>query len=265
MTSLALIGCGRLGEAVLAGILGSDVLPPEDVVVTARRESRVAELVDRYGVTGTTDNYAVVDRDVVMLSLKPQTLPGVLTAIGADVPRSSLVVSLAAGVSTATLDGLLPADPPIVRVMSNIPALVHRAMSVVAAGPRATDEQLALVQRLVAPLGVVRLLPESSIDVVTALSGSGPAYVFLLAEALAEAGVLNGLTRADAVALATETVAGAGELLAADLGTATELREQVTSPGGTTAAALRELEAAGMRAAVLDAVTAAVRRAGELG
>ena len=140
-------------------------------------------------------------------------------------------------------------SPAIVRVMPNTPALVRQAASVVAAGPRATVDHLALVEEMLAPLGTVRTLPESSIDAVTALSGSGPAYVFLLAEALAEAGVLNGLSREDAVALATQTVAGAGALLTADRGTPAELREQVTSPGGTTAAALQVLERAGFRAA----------------
>jgi len=229
---------------------------------------RVDALVERYGVVGARDasgRQEALAADVVLLAVKPQVLPSLLSADGGSIRDEALVVSIAAGVSTARIDELLPGQPAIVRVMPNTPALVRQGASVVAAGPRATDEHLRLVQDLFAPLGLVRTLPESSIDAVTALSGSGPAYVFLLAEAMAEAGVLNGLSRADAVALANHTVAGAGALLVADRGSAGELREQVTSPGGTTAAALQVLERAGLRSAVLDAVTAAAARARELG
>lgn len=265
MSRLAILGCGRLGEALLAGLLDAAVVDARDVVVTARRSTRVEELAERHGVTGTTDNAAAAAADVVVLGLKPQVLAAVLDEVGEQVRDDALVVSLAAGTTTAALDSMLPQDPAIVRVMSNTPAAVRSAVSVVCAGPRATDDHLDEVQRLLAPLGVVRCLPESSIDAVTAVSGSGPAYVFLLAEALAEAGVLAGLARDDAVALATATVAGAGALLADGRGSATDLREQVTSPGGTTAAALRELERSGVRAAVLDAVQAAAARARALG
>ncbi len=263
--TLGIIGCGRLGEALLGGMLDAAVVAPDRVTVTARRPERVEALARTHGVTGTTDNAVAAALDVVVLGLKPQVLPGVLADVGRDVRADALVVSLAAGTTTASLDEALPAGPAIVRVMSNTPALVRRAVSVVSAGPRATEAHLDRVEELLAPLGDVRRLPESAIDAVTAVSGSGPAYVFLLAEALAEAGVLAGLTREDAVALATGTVVGAGALLGADQGTAGELRERVTSPGGTTAAALRELERAGLRVAVLDAVQAAVARARELG
>lgn len=263
--SVGIIGCGRLGEALLAGMLDAEVVDATEVVVTARRQERVEALAARHGVSATIVNDAAAVCDVVVLGLKPQVLPGVLEEVGDHVAGDALVVSLAAGTTTERLAGLLPSEPAIVRVMSNTPALVRRAVSVVCAGPRAGDEHLDVVERLLAPLGEVVRLPESSIDAVTAVSGSGPAYVFLLAEALAEAGVLVGLTRDDAVALANGTVAGAGALLAAGTSSAAELREQVTSPGGTTAAALRELERAGLRAAVADAVAAAVTRAHELG
>lgn len=263
--TLGIVGCGRLGEAVLAGLLSAGVVAPEDVTVTVRRSDHAEELAQRHGVRATTDNPTALAADVVVLGLKPQVLPGVLEQHGTAVRGRALVVSLAAGTSTTRLDQLLPAAPAIVRVMTNTPALVGAATSVVCAGPRATQRHLRLVEQLVAPLGDVRVLPESAIDAVTAVSGSGPAYVFLLAEALAEAGVHVGLAQADAEALANATVAGAGALLVADRGSAAELREQVTSPGGTTAAALQVLEQAGLRAAVQDAVTAAVARARELG
>lgn len=263
--TLGIVGCGRLGEAVLRGLLDASVVDPDRVTATVRRAAHAEELTARHGVAAGTDNATALGADVVVLGLKPQVLPQVLREEGHTVRGDALVVSLAAGTATSTLDELLPGDPAIVRVMTNTPALVGAATTVVCPGPRADDGHLALVQQLVAPLGDVRVLPESAIDAVTAVSGSGPAYVFLLAEALAEAGVLVGLARADAEALANATVAGAGALLTADRGSAAELREQVTSPGGTTAAALHVLEQAGFRAALLDAVNAATARARELG
>lgn len=265
--TLGIVGCGRMGEALLSRLLESGAYVAADVVVADASAERIAEVTRAYDVAGDSGdgaNVAALAADTVLLAVKPQVLSGVLEADGGAVRDDALVVSIAAGFTTQRLDALLPGSPAIVRVMPNTPALIGEGASVVAPGPRATDEHVDRVTALMAPLGLVRTLPESQIDAVTAVSGSGPAYVFLLAEALAEAGVLQGLARADAVALANQTVAGAGALLVADRGSATELREQVTSPGGTTAAALRELEQGGMRAAVLDAVAAAVRRAHEL-
>lgn len=265
---LGIVGCGQMGEAVLGGLLDAGVCEPEQIVVSGRREQRIDELAERYGVrggSGAEANAAALATDVVVLGLKPQVLPDVLGAQGAAVRSDALVVSLAAGVTTQRIDSFLPNEPAIVRVMTNTPALVGRAASVVAAGPRADRGHLLLVHDMLRPLGAVRTLPESTIDAVTAVAGSGPAYVLLLAEALADAGVSVGLSREDAVALATQTVAGAGALLAAGDATATELRERVTSPGGTTAAAVRVLEQQGLRGAVIDAVHAAVERARELG
>lgn len=265
--TLGIVGCGRMGEALLARLLESGAYDADRITVADASAERIAQLVDRYEVAGDSGeeaNAAALAADTVLLAVKPQVLPAVLERDGDAVRDDALVVSIAAGFTTERLDDLLPGAPAIVRVMPNTPALIGEGASVVAPGPRATDEHVERVGELMAPLGLVRTLPESQIDAVTAVSGSGPAYVFLLAEALAEAGVLQGLSRDDAVALANQTVAGAGALLVADRGSATELREQVTSPGGTTAAALRELEQGGMRAALLDAVDAAVRRAREL-
>ena len=263
--TLGIVGCGRMGEAILAGLLEADVCTSDQVVVADPRPQQLARLEDEHGIATTSDNAEALGADLVLLAVKPQVLPAALGADGGAVRGDALLVSIAAGVTTASLDELLPGQPAIVRVMPNTPALVGAGASVVAPGPRATDEHVALVEELFTPLGLVRSLPESSLDAVTALSGSGPAYVFLLAEALAEAGVLEGLSRDDAVALANQTVAGAGALLVAGHGSATELREAVTSPGGTTAAALQVLERAGLRAALLDAVQAAAARARELG
>lgn len=263
--TLGIVGCGRLGGALLARLLDSGVVGPAQVTVSDASEERLAELADEHGVAVTTDNTGPLSADVVALVLKPQVLPDVLGADGGAVRADAVVVSFAAGTTTATIEQLLPAGPPVVRVMSNTPALVGAAMSVVAPGSRSGEAHVAVARELAGALGEVRELPESQLDAVTALSGSGPAYVFLLAEAMAEAGVRNGLSRADSVALATQTIAGAGALLAANGGDATGLREAVTSPGGTTAAALHQLERAAVRAAVLDAITAATERGRELG
>jgi pyrroline-5-carboxylate reductase len=263
--TLGIVGGGRMGEAVLAGVVAAGTVPPGDIVVSDTRQVHLDELAARYGVDVTTSNERPLAADTVVLALKPQVLPGVLAAEGGHVRQDAVVVSLAAGATTATIEGLLPNRPAVVRVMSNTPALVGAAMSVVSPGSRATAEHVARARELAAAIGEVRELPESQLDAVTALSGSGPAYVFLLAEAMAEAGVLVGLSREDAVALATQTVAGAGALLVDRGGDAAGLREAVTSPGGTTAAALRELERGGLRTAVLEAVAAAVARGRELG
>lgn len=263
--TLGIVGCGRLGGALLERLLAAGVVDPDDVVVSDASPERLEQLRTEHGVEVTADNAVPLAAGTVVLALKPQVLPGVLEADGGAVPGDSVVVSLAAGTTTATIEGLLPNDPPVVRVMSNTPALVGAAMSVVAPGSRAGDAHVARARELAAALGAVRELPEAQLDAVTALSGSGPAYVFLLAEAMAEAGVLNGLSRADAVALVAQTIAGAGALLVARDGDATGMREAVTSPGGTTAAALQVLERAAVRGAVLDAVSAAVERGRALG
>jgi pyrroline-5-carboxylate reductase len=263
--TVGIIGCGRLGEAVLSGLLDAGVVAAVDVHVSVRRDAHAAVLATRHGVHASIDGVAAARCDIVVLGLKPQVLPQVLPGLAGSVRSDAVVVSLAGGVTTASLDAILTTGPAIIRVMTNTPALVRAATTVVAAGPRADEVAVARVVQMMETLGVVRVLPESSINAVTAVSGSGPAYVFLLAEAMAEAGVLVGLSRSDAVALVAGTIAGAGALLAADDSSAAALREQVTSPGGTTAAALQVLEQRGVRAAVLDAVTAAVARAAELG
>ena len=263
--TLGIVGGGRMGEALLAGMLEAGTVTPGQVTVSDAVQARVDELARALGITGTTANREALGADVVILAVKPQVLPAVLETDGDAVRDEALVVSIAAGTSTATIDHLLPGAPAIVRVMPNTPALVGQGASGVAPGPRATSDHLDVVEELLAPTGIVRRVGEASLDAVTGVSGSGPAYVFLLAEALAEAGVLQGLSRADAVALANQTIAGAGALLTADRGSATELREAVTSPGGTTAAALQVLERSGLRGAVDRRCHGVEDRARELG
>lgn len=264
--TVAVIGTGQLGGALLRGWVRSGTLPGDQLVCADPRGEVLDDLAATFGVRTTRDNReAVGDASLVVLAVKPQVLPRVLpdvtAAIGGDVP----VVSLAAGVRLRTLEAGLPDGTPVIRVMSNTPVQVDLAMSVIAGGRDATDTHLDLAASLLAPVGAVERLDEDHFDAVTALSGSGPAYVFLVAEALAEAGVLQGLPRDVAVRLVAQTLHGAGALLAAGEASAAQLREAVTSPGGTTAAGLRALEDHAVRAALLDAVDAAAERSRELG
>ncbi len=264
--TVAIIGTGQLGGALLQGWVRSTTVAAERLVCADPRAEVLAELADTHGVRTSTDNReAVGQADLVVLAVKPQVLPHVLPDVTAAVRGDVPVISLAAGVTLRTLESGLPDGTPVIRVMSNTPVQVDRAMSVIAGGRDATDVHLDQAAALLAPVGAVERLDEAHFDAVTALSGSGPAYVFLVAEALTEAGVLQGLPRDVAVRLVTQTLLGSGTLLATGEASATVLREAVTSPGGTTAAGLRALEDHGVRAALLDAVDAAASRSRELG
>jgi pyrroline-5-carboxylate reductase len=263
--TLTIVGTGQLGGALLRGLTRSGTVAPDQVIATDPRTEVLEQLAADLGVRTSSDNRAAVaEADVVLLAVKPQVLPAVLPDL-AGLRDGAVVVSLAAGVTLATLEAGLPDGTPVVRVMSNTPVQVDRAMSVVAAGQHAAEDHLRVTEELLRPVGAVLRLDESHLDAVTALSGSGPAYVFLFAEALVEAGVLLGLPRDVATQLATQTLLGASTLLDASDESAATLRGAVTSPGGTTAAALHVLEQRGVRAAVLDAVAAAAARSRELG
>lgn len=264
--TLVIVGAGQLGGALLRGLARSGTVPPERIVATDPRADHLATLEAEHGIGTSTDNRAAIaDADVVILGVKPQVLPAVLPDVADSLRAGALVISLAAGVTLATLEGGLPEGTPVVRVMSNTPVQVDQAMSVLAAGAAAGDDHLATAEHLLSPVGAVLRLDEHHLDAVTALSGSGPAYVFLLAEAMIEAGVLQGLPRDVATQLTGQTLLGASTLLHASEEPPATLRAAVTSPGGTTAAALRTFEQRGLRAAVLDAIDAAARRSRELG
>lgn len=260
---VGVLGAGVMGEAVLAGILRAG-WAPDDVVATDRRPERCAELSERYGITTTDNLTAARESDTVVLVVKPQDLVSVLDEIDPALTAGTLVVSVVAGVPTDLIESRLPDGTPVVRVMPNTPAQISQGMSVISPGQYAGQDHLAKVQQLLSATGKVISLAESHQDAVTAVSGSGPAYLFLLVEAMVEAGVSLGLPRPTATELAVQTVAGSAELLRSTGEHPGVLRERVTSPGGTTAAALAELEQHGVRAAFLDALTAARDRGREL-
>ncbi len=234
-------------------------------MVTNRREERARELAGKYGVTATLDNAEAARwADVLVLMAKPQDTEVLLSQIREHVGPQDLVISFAAGVRTSFVEKHLPDGVPVVRVMSNVPVMVDEAMSVISAGALATDEHLELAEELLGYVGKVLRLKEKHLDAVTATSGSGPAYFFLLAEAMIEACILLGLSRDVATELIIQTMLGSAKMLRDTGKHPVELREMVTSPGGTTIEAIRHLEEAGVRAAFLNAIDAARHRSLEL-
>jgi pyrroline-5-carboxylate reductase len=259
---IAILGTGRIGEALLAGLLSSGW---SDIVATSRNETRAAELHERHGVEATTSNPdAVAGAAVVVVAVKPQDMDALLASIHDAVTPAQTVLTVAAAIPTAYVEERLPDGVPVVRAMPNAPSTVHEGMAGIAAGAHANDEQLAVAEDVLSHLGRVVRVPESAMDAITAVSGSGPAYFALLAEAMIEAGILLGLSREISTTLVVQTMLGTAKQLRDEGMHPVELREAVTSPGGTTIAAIRELEQAGVRAAFLNAIQAAMTRAREL-
>jgi pyrroline-5-carboxylate reductase len=262
---VAILGGGKIGEALLAGLLTSGWRAPAEIVVTGRREARVDELTKRYGVVGTTSNAeAVRGAALVVIAVKPQDFEALLGEIGGLLAPEQTVLSVAAAIPTAAIENRIAPGVPVVRAMPNAPSTVHEGIAGLCAGAHAGDEQLALAEEALAHLGAVVRLPERAMDAVTAVSGSGPAYFALLAEAMIEAGILLGLSREVSTQLVVQTMLGTARLLRDEGMHPVELREAVTSPGGTTIQAIRELESAGVRAAFLNAIQAAMERSRQL-
>jgi pyrroline-5-carboxylate reductase len=262
---IAIFGAGKIGEALLAGLLSTGWRKPDEIVATVRREERAQELAERYGVKATTSNPdAVRGAGLVVIAVKPQDFEALLGEVGGMVSPEQTVLSIAAAVPTSAIEERLPAGVPVLRAMPNTPATVHEGVAGLCAGAHADDEHLALAQEVLEHVGRVVRVPERYMDAVTAVSGSGPAYFALLAEAMIEAGILLGLSREDTTELVVQTMFGTAKLLRDEKMHPVELREMVTSPGGTTIRAIRELEQAGVRAAFLNAIQAAMDRSREL-
>jgi pyrroline-5-carboxylate reductase len=259
---IAILGCGKIGESLLAGLRSSDWA---DIVATSRREERAAELRERHGVEATTDNTAAIKgADVVVLAVKPQDIETLLGEIGHLLTPEQTVLSVAAAIQTSRIEKHLAGDVPVVRSMPNAPSTVHEGVAGMCAGRHAGREQLDRAGTVLRAVGDVVEVPEEQMDAITALSGSGPAYYALLAEAMIEAGILLGLSREISTKLVVQTMLGTARLLRDEQMHPVELREAVTSPGGTTIRAIRELEQAGVRAAFLNAINAAMERSKEL-
>ncbi len=262
--TLAVFGGGKIGEALVSGLLRG-ARTPEHIVVCERHAERAAQLAETYGVRALSTAQAVAAADVLLIAVKPQDIAGLLDELATHVRPGQLVVSVAAGIPTARIERTLPAGTPVVRVMPNTPALVDQAMSAISAGTHAGPDHLAAAETILTSVGKVVRVPESQQDAVTALSGSGPAYFFFLVEAMIDAGILLGLPRALAADLIVQTALGAATMLRDSGEHPVQLREAVTSPGGTTIMAVRELERHGVRAALIAAIEAARDRSVELG
>jgi pyrroline-5-carboxylate reductase len=262
---VAFLGAGKMGEALISGLIRSGGRQTEEIMVTARREERAGELADRHGVQASLSNpEAARWAKVLVLTVKPQDMDALLDQVGGAVGPEHLVITFAAGIRTASIEHRLPAGVPVVRVMSNVPVLVDEAMSVISPGAHAEDKHLSVAEELLSSVGRVIRLAEVHQDAVTATSGSGPAYFALLAEAMIDACILLGLSRDVATELIVQTMLGSAKMLRDTGKHPVEIREMVTSPGGTTIAAIRHLEQAGVRAAFLNAIDAARQRSAEL-
>ncbi len=263
-TQLAIIGGGKIGEAMLSGLLRGSYTA-EQIRVVERYPDRGRQLTERYGVPVVSVAEAVRASRTVLVAVKPQDIDELLVELAKHIGPEHLVVSVAAGIPTSRIEQALPAGPAVVRCMPNTPALVDEAMTAVCAGSRADEAHLAQAERLLSAVGKVVRVPESQLDAVTALSGSGPAYFFFLVEAMIDAGILLGLPRVLAEQLIVQTLVGSAVMLRDSGEHPVRLREAVTSPAGTTIAAIRELERHGVRAAFLSAIEAASLRSAELG
>ena len=262
---IGFIGGGNMAEAFIKGLINGGY-PAAELLVAEPTESRRTFLSRTYGVTTTGDNLEVVEfATIIILAIKPQLAASVIPPLAAACTAQKLLISILAGVSTATLEELFGKTPRVVRAMPNTPALIGAGAAGLCCGRYASAEDLSLAQQLFTTFGMACIVSEEQLDAVTGLSGSGPAYIFTVIEALADGGVQEGLPRDIALALATQTVLGAAQLVKESGEHPALLRDKVCSPGGTTIAAVQVLEEKGLRAALMAAVAAATRRSRELG
>jgi pyrroline-5-carboxylate reductase len=264
--TIAFIGAGNMAEALVKGLLRAGVATPQEILCTDRRPERGPELTQQYGVRFTPSNLAAVqEAGIIVLSVKPQVMEKVLAEIGPSLDASKLVISIAAGIPIAALERQVGHGVRVIRTMPNTPALVGAGATALSPGEHATDADLTQAKALFDAIGMTVVVDEPLLDAVTGLSGSGPAYIFLIIEALADGGVKAGLARTQAQALAAQTVFGSAKLLIETGEHPGRLKDQVTSPGGTAIAGLHTLEAGGLRTTLMNAVEAATNRSRELG
>lgn len=262
---IGFIGTGNMAEALIRGLLRGNVFAADQVVASAPREERVRELAEKYGIHATGSNREAASARIVVLSVKPQILARVLDEITESLDRETLVISIAAGVPVEAIQARLAAGTRVVRAMPNTPALVDAAATAIAGGEHALESDLAEAKRIFDAVGITVIVEESQLDAITGLSGSGPAYVFLILEALSDAGVKVGLSRRTAQLLAAQTLLGSAKLLLETNEHPGKLKDMVTSPGGTAITGLHTLEHGGLRTTLINAVEAATRRSRELG
>jgi pyrroline-5-carboxylate reductase len=264
--TIAFLGAGNMAEALIKGLLRAHVALPSEIIATDRRTERGGELSHKYGIRFEKENLvAVRAASIVVLSVKPQAMNKLLEEIKPGIDESKLVISIAAGVPIEAIERKVGHGVRIIRTMPNTPALVGAGATALSAGEHATEADLAQAKALFEAIGLAVVVDEPLLDAVTGLSGSGPAYIFLIIEALSDGGVKAGLARDQAQELAAQTVLGSAKLLIETGEHPGRLKDQVTSPGGTAIAGLHTLEAGGLRTTLMDAVEAATNRSRELG
>jgi pyrroline-5-carboxylate reductase len=263
--SIGFVGAGNMAEAMIRGLLRGKVFAPAQVTASAPREERRSELSEKYAIHVTQENREAAAQSIVVLSVKPQILSRVLDEISSSIRAESLVLSIAAGVPVAAIQAKLRKGTRVVRAMPNTPALVDAGATAIAGGEHAQESDLEDAKRIFDAVGLTVVLDESLLDAVTGLSGSGPAYVFLILEALSDAGVKVGLSRRTSQLLAAQTLLGSAKMLLETNEHPGKLKDMVTSPGGTAITGLHTLEHGGVRTTLMNAVEAATRRSRELG
>ena len=263
---LALIGAGQMGGALLKGVINSKKLAPANIVISEPKPERADELQHEFGVRIAEDNLTAAEMcEVIILAVKPQQIDSVLAEIGNELDKGKILISIVAGISTDHIHNITKKNTPVVRVMPNTPALIGKGIAVISPGKHATKRSTEIAGELLSSVGEVVFLEEKYQNQSTAVNGSGPAYMFLFAEALIDAGVKVGLPRDVARKLVVETMIGSALMLKETGKHPGVLRDMVTSPGGTTIAALKAFEEGGLRKATFEAVEDAVRRAEQLG
>ncbi len=264
---IAIIGTGNMGDALVSGLIGSGSANPKNIICSDVSKEKLDQIKSRYKVRTTASNLkAASEANVVIYAVKPQLMASVLMETASKLDMSKLVISLAAGVPLAAMESCIEKDLRLIRVMPNIAAAVKEAATVIAAGAHATKEDVKLALEIFNSIGTCIYIKENYLmDAVTGLSGSGPAYIFLIVDALADAGVKMGLSRQESLFLAAQTVLGAAKLLIETQEHPGQLKDKVTSPGGTAIAGLATLESGGLRTTLINAVEAATNRSKELG
>jgi pyrroline-5-carboxylate reductase len=264
---IAVIGSGNMGEALVSGMISSKASAPEHLTCTDIREAHLDTLIQKYGVHTTTDNVAAVaSAEIVIYAVKPQLLAAVVAETADGLDMSKLVISIAAGVPLAAIESCLNKQLRLIRAMPNIAAFVKESATAIAAGQNVLPGDIQLAQEIFDSIGKTIFLKENILmDAITGLSGSGPAYIFLIVDAMADAGVKVGLSRQDALFLAAQTVLGAAKLLIDTHEHPGQLKDRVTSPGGTAIAGIHTLEKGGLRTTLINAIEAATQRSAELG
>ncbi len=265
MKRIGLIGCGNMGGAILGGLLSSGLVPAEDLMASTIDETDAARIRSQYGIRATCDNTDIVSfADIIILAVKPYIFPVVIPEIRDQVRDDQLIISIAAGQTIAKIESAFAKPIHLIRVMPNTPAMVGASMSAICRNPLITDEELDAALQIFSSFGIAEVVDEHLIDTVTGVSGSSPAYVYMMIEAMADAAVADGMPRAQAYRFAAQSVLGAAKMVLETGRHPGDLKDAVCSPGGTTIAAVAELEAAGFRSAVIRGQRACVQKSREM-